>query len=56
VPAGYFAVPIETGLGDMSVIEITKGIDENVEVYLQPGQTQDQKDAGMGMGGGAVMG
>ena len=47
VPAGYFAVPVETGMGDASVIEITKGIGEGVEVFLQPGVSQqDQGNMG----------
>jgi multidrug efflux pump subunit AcrA (membrane-fusion protein) len=37
VPEGYFAVPVTTGLGDDSVIEIESGIGDGVEVYLQPG-------------------
>jgi len=41
VPEGYYAVPVVTGLGDTSVIEIVEGIGEGVEVFLQPGIKQD---------------
>ncbi len=37
VPAGYYAVPVVTGVGDTSVIEIIEGIADGVEVFLQPG-------------------
>jgi len=44
VPEGYYAVPVVTGLGDTSVIEIVEGIGEGVEVFLQPGIKQDMPD------------
>lgn len=49
VPAGYYAVPVVTGVGDTSVIEIVEGIGDGVEVYLAPGIVQP--DFGKGMYG-----
>lgn len=43
VPEGYFAVQVETGVGDESVIEIVSGIEDGVEVYLQPGVDPNQQ-------------
>lgn len=47
VPEGYYAVPVVTGIGDTSVIEILEGIGEGVEVFLQPGIKQDQLGGGI---------
>jgi HlyD family secretion protein len=42
VPEGYYAVPVVTGVGDTSVIEIVEGIADGVELFLQPGINPDE--------------
>jgi multidrug efflux pump subunit AcrA (membrane-fusion protein) len=42
VPDGYYAVPVVTGIGDTSVVEIVEGIGDGVELFLQPGIDPNQ--------------
>ncbi|MDL2287935.1 HlyD family efflux transporter periplasmic adaptor subunit, partial [Oscillospiraceae bacterium OttesenSCG-928-F05] len=51
-PEGFFIVPVETGVGDSSSVEILGGLEDGAEVFLQPGGSQDQFG---GMHGGAIM-
>ena len=55
VPPGFFAVPVECGIGNENGIEIMSGVEEGAEVFTQI-IPLDQLDQGGGMrGGGGVI-
>lgn len=50
VPNGFFAVPVECGIGNENGIEIISGVEEGTEVFTQI-IPLDEEDQGFGRGG-----
>ena len=50
VPPGYFAVPVECGIGNENGIEIISGVEEGMEVFTQIIPLDEMNQGGMGMG------
>ena len=50
VPEGYFAVPVTVGLSDNTSAEITEGVEEGTEVFVQYMTNNGSSYGGMGFG------
>ena len=50
VPEGYFAVPVTVGLSDNTSAEITEGVEEGTEVFVQYMTYSGDSYGGMGFG------
>lgn len=52
IPAGFYAVPVETGLSNSSQVEIKSGVEEETEIFIQKstefGSSFDDMYMGMG--------